>query len=235
MKRLAFASVIALLLFSPGLLLGQRAVLKAEFTPVYETPSAESRQIAVLAAGDTVEILKIENGWVQLAFGQRQGWMNVRDQKPKQRRARASLPKRLGAKRGGISLHVGSFSKDFSYVGRFHYKSTPSIHMEGTFQYAAGKLASLYLMHLNFRRLYPLGGRVDGWVSIGAGVVTSVPIRSAGSKSVSNMAFNYGLGARRHMKNSNWFRVDVQRFSIFVDSGLQHFLSWTIGIEIGVP
>src|SRR5574341_334403 len=56
----------------------QTAVLKDRATPVAEQPSPKSRVIAVLAAGDSVRILKTDGAWMQVAFrGKKKGWLFV--------------------------------------------------------------------------------------------------------------------------------------------------------------
>jgi hypothetical protein len=66
------------------------------------------------------------------------------------------------------------------------------------------------------------------------GVINTVPIQSAGGKSVSNMAVNYGLGVARHLKNSNWLRADVRQFSALRKQGTVNFIEFTVGLDIGI-
>ncbi len=136
---------------------------------------------------------------------------------------------------GGISFHLGSFSQQFTYVGKFYYRTLPRIYVEGTFQYVAGNVASNYLMYGNAKYVRPLSRRIDGTVTAGVGVINSVPVRAAGVKSVSNMAFNFGVGVQRYLKNSNWLRADIREYTVIRNrQGLANFFEFTVGIAIGV-
>jgi len=135
---------------------------------------------------------------------------------------------------GGVSFHLGAFGGQFTYAGKFYYRTLPAIYIEGTFQYVAGNLASFYLMHGNAKYVRPLGRDLDGTLTGGVGVINTVPVRAAGGKSVSNMAFNYGVGAQRYLKNSNWLRADLRQYIAIRKQGLAHFFEFTVGIAIGI-
>ena len=135
---------------------------------------------------------------------------------------------------GGLSLSHGTFGGDFSYVGRFFYRNLRWVYLEGTFQYVAGSIASQYLMHANARYMRPLRGRFDGYATAGVGVINTVPIQSAGGKSVSNMAVNYGVGVARKLKNNNWLRADLRQFSALRTQGTVNFIEFTVGLDIGI-
>jgi hypothetical protein len=236
--------------------LAQTAILKDPVTPLYEKPSTNSRLLAVLAAGDTVRILKTSGPWVHVLFHRkRTGWLNISGKSASASKAESdasgeesrwrnqpqAAPALGGvgngvraATDGGISFHLGTFSGDFTYVGKFYYRSLPSIYLEGTFQYVAGQIASLYLLYGNAKYIRRLGQRIDGSLTAGAGVINTVPIRSAGGKSVSNMAVNFGLGIQRHLKNYNWLRLDLRQYSAVQKRGLANFIEFTVGISIGV-
>jgi hypothetical protein len=232
--------------------LAQTAILKDAVTPIAAEPSPKSRVIAVLAAGDTVRILKTSGAWARVAFrGKKIGWMfvgssgaltskpstegKVESKKREESTATsltASTPRPLTD--GGFSFHLGAFGGQFTYVGKFFYKSTPAIYVEGTFQYVAGEIASFYLMHGNAKYVRPLRPRLDGTLTVGVGIINTVPIRSAGNKSVSNMAFNYGLGVQRHLKNNNWLRLDLRQYAVLRQQGLTTFLEIAAGVAIGI-
>jgi hypothetical protein len=231
----------------------QTAVLKDHVTPIAEQPSPKSRVIAVLAAGDSVRILKTDGAWMQVAFrGKKKGWMfvganNTLAPKPKNE---TRVEEKTGEKQnltagvspadvrpatdGGVSFHLGAFSGQFTYVGKFYYRSIPSLYVEGTFQYVAGEIASFYLLHGNAKYVRPLSRRLDGTLTAGLGVINTVPIRSAGGKSVSNMALNYGLGLQRHLKNNNWLRADLRQYAALRKQGTATFLEFTVGVAIGI-
>jgi hypothetical protein len=233
--------------------LAQTAILKDAATPIAEQPSPKSRVIAVLAAGDSVRILKTEGAWMQVAFrGKKKGWMfvgvnntlapksknetRVEEKKVEaQNPAAGALPADVRpATDGGVSFHLGTFSGQFTYVGKFYYRSIPSIYVEGTFQYVAGEIASFYLMHGNAKYIRPLSRRLDGTVTAGLGVINTVPIRSAGGKSISNMALNYGVGVQRHLKNNNWLRADLRQYAALRKQGTVTFLEFIVGVAIGI-
>jgi len=240
--RSVLSAVVWLLLLN-GVATAQRIVLKDAATPIAEQPSPKSRVIAVLAKGDTVRVLKINNPWVQVAFrGKQKGWMYVgrstastntktpattpetatkpanaalvEEAKPVEQNATNAPPVTLPPiTDGGVSFHLGSFSQRFTYVGKFYYRTLPGLYVEGTFQYVAGDIASFYLMYGNAKYARPLGKRLEGTVTAGVGVINSVPVRAAGVKSVSNMVFNYGVGVQRYLKNSNWLRADIREYT----------------------
>jgi hypothetical protein len=110
----------------------------------------------------------------------------------------------------------------------------PSIYVEGTFQYVAGEIASFYLMHGNAKYVRPIASRLDGTLTAGIGVINTVPVRSAGNKSVSNMAFNYGFGVQRHLKNNNWLRLDLRQYAALRQQGLATFFEFAAGVAIGI-
>lgn len=135
---------------------------------------------------------------------------------------------------GGISFHLGSFSQQFTYVGKFYYRTLPALYVEGTFQYVAGNVASNYLMYGNAKYVRPLGRRLEGTLTAGVGVINTVPVSAAGSRSVSNMVFNYGLGVQRYLKNSNWLRADLREYTALRQKGLTNFFEFSVGIAIGI-
>jgi len=245
-----------------GVAIAQRIVLKDASTPIAEQPSPKSRVIAVLSKGDTVRVLKTNNPWVQVAFrGKQKGWMYVgrstaatnakpnlettvkptnaapvEQTKSVEQTATSDSPVALPPiTDGGVSFHLGSFSRQFTYVGKFYYRTLPRLYVEGTFQYVAGDIASFYLMYGNAKYARPLGRRLEGTVTAGVGVINTVPVRAAGVKSVSNMAFNYGIGVQRYLKNSNWLRADLREYTAIRNRrGLANFFEFTVGIAIGI-
>jgi hypothetical protein len=232
--------------------LAQTAILKDAATPIAAQPSPQSKVIAVLAAGDTVRILKMSGAWVQVSFrDNKTGWMFVGSngvstakpptetavkgkgvEEPRSTTLTAAASRPLTD--GGVSFHLGAFGGQFTYIGKFYYKTLPSIYVEGTFQYVAGEIASFYIMHGNAKYVRPIASRLDGTLTIGVGVINTVPISSAGNKSVSNMAFNYGLGVQRHLKNNNWLRLDLRQYAALRPQGLATFFEFAVGVAIGI-
>jgi hypothetical protein len=259
-KEISFSSsflrfgwcLVAWLIVSNAAALAQTAILKDAATPIAAQPSPQSKVIAVLAAGDTVRILKMSGAWVQVSFrGSKTGWMFVgsngvptakpaaesavegkRVEEPRSTRLPAAAPRPVAD--GGVSFHLGVFGGQFTYIGKFYYNTLPSIYVEGTFQYVAGEIASFYLMHGNAKYVRPIASRLDGTLTAGVGVINTVPIRAAGNKSVSNMAFNYGFGVQRHLKNNNWLRLDLRQYAALRQQGLATFFEFAIGVAIGI-
>jgi opacity protein-like surface antigen len=241
----------------------QIAVLKEDAALLYEKPSTQSRLLAVLSAGDTVQVLKKQGSWAQLRFRTRRiGWMQLRHHQGRngatvsngangeiqyiaenqlavsERNAgfatQAPVSRKQPPVDGGLSLGLGVFGGDFSYIGRFFYRNLRTLYLEGTFQYVAGQIASQYLMHANARYVRPINSRFSGYATAGVGVINTVPIQSAGAKSVSNMAFNYGLGVARQLKSNNWLRADLRQFTLPRRQGTVNFIEFTIGLDIGI-
>jgi len=261
--RAVLPALLWLLLFNNAAI-AQRLVLKDAATPIAEQPSPKSRVIAVLAKGDTVRVLKINNPWVQVAFrGKQKGWMFVGRSTASTKTNTPATTAETAAKSanaapveeirsveqttasqspvapapiadGGVSFHLGAFSGQFTYVGKFYYRTLPALYLEGTFQYVAGDIASFYLMYGNAKYVRPIGQRLEGSLTAGVGVINSVPVRAAGVKSVSNMAFNYGIGVQRYLKNSNWLRLDIREYTVIRQKGLANFFEFTVGIAIGI-
>ncbi len=239
----------------------QRMVLKDSATPIAERPSSKSRVIAVLARGDTVRILKFNSPWAQVAFrGKQKGWMfvghsatpgktntpapnpsarptnstPVEEIKPVEQAAANNAPVATPITDGGVSFHLGAFGQQFTYVGKFYYRTLPALYVEGTFQYVAGDIASFYLMYGNAKYARPIGRKLEGTLTAGIGVINTVPVGAAGVKSVSNMVFNYGAGVQRYLKNSNWLRADIREYTAVRKQGLANFFEFTVGIAIGI-
>lgn len=135
---------------------------------------------------------------------------------------------------GGISFHLGSFSRQFTYVGKFYYRTLPTLYVEGTFQYVAGNIASFYLMYGNAKYVRPIGRGFDGTLNGGIGIINTIPVRAAGGKSISNMVVNYGLGVQRHLRNSNSLRLDLRVYTAIRPQGLANFFEFTVGIAFGI-
>lgn len=217
----------------------QSAILKDKTAPLFELPSLQSKLVGVLSAGDTVRILQIRSGWVQLATRKPlKGWMRTGAKAashffPLTKKTRAEIAGKAPYD-GGLVLGLGTLGGDFAYVGRFYYRNLPRWELEGSFEYVAGQIASIYLMHANTRYLRPFKNRFEGYATAGVGVINTVPIQSAGARSISNMALNYGLGVQRRLNNNNWLRADLRQFTAVRKQGTLNFLEFTVGIAIGV-
>lgn len=198
--------------------------------------------IAVLNAGDTVRVMQTSKGWAQLKTRKQFGWMRIGSK----RAAHFSfLNKKNGEENafnsesaapydGGVVLGLGTLGGDFAYIGRFYYRNLPRWELEGSLEYVAGQIASIYLMHVNTRYVRPVARRFEGYATAGTGVINTVPIQSAGGKTISNMALNYGIGVQRRLNHSNWLRADLRQFTAIRKQGTLNFLEFTIGLSIGV-
>lgn len=227
-------------IFWSSVSLAQIALLQSKTSPLYETPSIQSKMIAVLAAGDTVRILQTRSGWVQLQTRKLKGWLRTGAKAGSHFTLLSSKNSQENFKAGaspydgGVVLGLGTLGGDFAYIGRFYYRNLPRWELEGSFEYVAGQIASIYLMHANTRYVRPVARRFEGYATAGVGVINTVPIQSAGGKTISNMALNYGLGVQRRLNNKNWLRADLRQFTAIRTQGTLNFLEFTVGIAIGV-
>lgn len=235
----------------------QTAILKDKTTIIYELPSTLSRQLTLLKAGTKVHILQKKGEWAQLAYGKNfKGWMKLtglKDNNPtKKHNATSGKRKKVDSNsaneidvkpqgsnlsqssKGGLSFHLGFFGGDFTYVFKFFYKSRPRTHLEGSFQYVADKVVSIYAMDANFKYLWSVNDNFVSWLNGGVGILTNVPVKSAGSKSISNMAFNYGIGIQKPLKSDTHARFDIRQYAVFSKNGLSNFLEFTAGLSIDI-
>lgn len=217
----------------------QIAIIKDKTVPLFELPSLQSKLLGVLSAGDTVRILQTRSGWVQLTTRKPlKGWMRTGAKAsshflPLAKKSRAEITGNAPYD-GGLVFGLGTLGGDFAYIGRFYYRNLPRWELEGSFEYVAGQIASIYLMHVNTRHVRPLKNRFDGYATLGVGVINTVPIQSAGGKTISNMALNYGLGVQRRLNHSNRLRADVRQFTAIRQQGTLNFLEFTVGLALGV-
>lgn len=220
----------------------QTATYRGSETIVYELPSASSRKVGVLKPGDRVQFLQRQEPWLRLRIaGGVTGW--VRPMKADQSGAAAGNAKKGKsesrrdlqadqAPKGSISLHLGLFGGDFSYAGKFAYRSWPRVHFEGSFQFVADKVVSIYNMDANFKFIWRETAKYDAWLSTGAGVLTNVPVKAAGARSISNMAVNYGIGIQRPLQARKNVRLDVRHVWVISNSNrLSHFFELLIGLQ----
>ncbi len=214
----------------------QTAVLKAARTPIYNRPDPRGKIIAQLARGDTIHVLKKQGLWVRLKFRRKySGWMYLgqpRDRNPRVRRRKLpdNPPRHLSQL--GISFHLGALGKDFTYAGKFFYASFPNVYMEGTFQHVPGAAANSYLMYGNLKYLWPLSPAITGWLTLGVGVITTVPTKTVAAKSISNMSLNYGLGIQKYLKTNTYLRIDLRQYAALVDSGVTTFWELMAGFAV---
>lgn len=68
------------------------------------------------------------------------------------------------------------------------------------------------------------------YVHSGFGVLTNVPVKSAGAKSISNMAFNYGIGIQKPLKRTTAARFDIRQFLVLGNQGLSSFMEFSAGL-----
>lgn len=134
----------------------------------------------------------------------------------------------------GISFTLGALGENFAYSGRFLYRTLPKVYIEGAFQHVPGDVAASMLLHSNLLYNFSLAPRWDGWITGGVGVISTSPTKTVGAKSVSNMEVNYGIGARRYLKQRTYLRADLRQFSVLVDSGTKNYVEFALGLIIGV-
>ena len=201
-------------------------VLKNAKTIIFELPSMASRQIALLPRGTRVKLLQRSGGWIQLAFGHKRcGWMQLE----KASNARSAINKAghdmdafppeskviPAESKGGLSFHMGFLSGDFSYLFKFYYKNRPRWHLEGSFQYVADRVLSIYIMDANFKYLWRIRNSYMSYVHSGFGVLSDVLIRELHLGNINMILLGLFLWAIRQM-----------------ETGRPHLSGWLIALGI---
>ncbi|MFQ5649861.1 MAG: SH3 domain-containing protein [bacterium] len=136
-------------------------------------------------------------------------------------------------RRFGYAFGMGVLETDFTYNWKFVFHQTPRLALEGSFKHALGQAADSYLIMANF--LYLLQQR-KSWLPYltgGMGVINTVPERSIDTGSVSHMAVNYGVGARKFVRQNLSLLVNASVYTVFVGKGVRHFKEVTIGLLVG--
>ncbi len=74
-NRMGMAALLGLLLQSAALAAESGTALKAD--AIRAEPFGDAKQVATLAKGDTVEILKKDGGWLQVKSAKGKGWVRM--------------------------------------------------------------------------------------------------------------------------------------------------------------
>ncbi len=136
-------------------------------------------------------------------------------------------------RRFGYSFGMGFIATDYTYSWKFVFHSTPKLALEGSFKHVLGKAADSYFIMSNLSYMLKDTGKTRPYVTAGMGVINTVPDRSISSDTVSNMAINYGVGARRYLNEKLSLIITASQFSIFVGKNISNFREYTLGILVG--
>ncbi len=136
-------------------------------------------------------------------------------------------------RRFGYSFGMGFIATDYTYSWKFVFHSTPKLALEGSFKHVLGKAADSYFIMSNLSYMLKETGKTRPYVTAGMGVINTVPDRSIGSDTVSNMAINYGVGARKYLTEKLSLIFTASQFSIFVGKNISNFREYTLGILVG--
>jgi len=136
-------------------------------------------------------------------------------------------------RRFGYSFGMGLIATDYTYSWKFVFHSTPKLALEGSFKHVLGKAADSYFIMSNLSYMLKETGKTRPYVTAGMGVINTVPDRSIGSDTVSNMAINYGLGARKYLTEKLSLIFTASQFTIFVGKNISNFREYTLGILVG--
>lgn len=136
-------------------------------------------------------------------------------------------------RRFGYSFGFGLLETDFTYNWKFLFHSTPRLALEGSFKHALGQAADSYLIMVNMVYLLKENRKFLPYLTGGVGVVNTVPERSIDTGTVSHMAINLGLGARKYFRKDLSILFNVSNYTIFVGKGISNFKELTVGLLVG--
>ncbi len=229
--------------------LAQRAVIAVDGAEIYSLPWADGSPITVLSKGDTVNIIGKRGEWVKILFANgKKGWMQIQRRKqhpptngthktngkaPDLVKKKRPIPGDEVYRRFGYSFGMGFIATDYTYSWKFVFHSTPKLALEGSFKHVLGKAADSYFIMSNLSYMLKETGKTRPYVTAGMGVINTVPDRSIGSDTVSNMAINYGVGARKYLTEKLSLIFTASQFSIFVGKNISNFREYTLGILVG--
>lgn len=136
-------------------------------------------------------------------------------------------------RRFGYSFGFGLLETDFTYNWKFLFHSTPRLALEGSFKHALGQAADSYFIMVNMVYLLKENRKFLPYLTGGVGVVNTVPERSIDTGTVSHMAINLGLGARKYFRKDLSILFNVSNYTIFVGKGINNFKELTVGLLVG--
>ena len=145
----------------------------------------------------------------------------------------SSLKKQQLYRRFGYSFGMGILESDFTYNWKFVFHSTPRLALVGSFKHALGSTADSYFIIANLSYLLKVNAKMLPFITGGLGVINTVPARSIGIDSVSNMTINYGFGFRKFLRRNMALIVSLTQYTVFVGKGYQHSQDFTIGLLVG--
>lgn len=138
-------------------------------------------------------------------------------------------------RRFGYSFGMGLVELDYTYNWKFVFHQTRRTALEGSFKHVLGGAADSYFIMANLSYLLKKNTNKKWlpYVTGGMGVINTVPDRSIDADGVSNMAINYGIGARKFFKKNMSFIFSATQYTAFVGKGLSHFRELTVGFLVG--
>ncbi len=136
-------------------------------------------------------------------------------------------------RRFGYSFGMGFIASDYTYSWKFVFHSTPKLALEGSFKHVLGKAADSYFIMSNLSYMLKDSGKTRPYVTAGMGVINTVPDRNISTETVSNMAINYGVGARKYLNEKVSLIFTASQFTIFVGKNISNFREYTLGILVG--
>ncbi|NIR51627.1 SH3 domain-containing protein [candidate division KSB1 bacterium] len=239
----------------------QRAVIALNGVKIYSLPMVEDPPIATLTKDDTVRVIGQRGGWVKIGFANdKKGWMQLQvnrnrghggevDGLPNQAGEnggtngknpdRFDKPSRTGKRfndtlyrRFGYSFGMGLVELDYTYTWKFMFHSKPRLALEGSFKHVLGKAADSYFIMANLSYLLKERERLLPYITGGLGVINTVPDRSISSNTVSHMAINYGVGARKLINERLSVVFTATQYTAF-GKGISQFHEITVGLLVG--
>ncbi len=139
-------------------------------------------------------------------------------------------------RRFGYTFGAGLLATDFTYNWKFIFHQTPRMALEGSFKHALGEAASSYFIFANLNYLLTANIRKKflPFATAGVGIINTVPENSIDvGQGVSNMAINYGIGARKYYRKKLSLLFNVSQYSVFIGKGVSHFKEFTVGLLVG--
>ncbi len=136
-------------------------------------------------------------------------------------------------RRFGYAFGMGLLETDFTYNWKFVFHQTERLALEGSFKHALGQAADSYLIMANFSYLLKQNDKFLPFLTAGMGVINTAPERSVDTGSVSNMAINYGVGARKYFRQNLTLLLNATMYTVFLGKGVSHFKELTIGLMVG--
>lgn len=136
-------------------------------------------------------------------------------------------------RRFGYAFGMGLIQSDYTYSWKFVFHSQPRLALEGSFKHVLGGAADSYFILANLSYLFRERKKFVPFATAGLGVINTAPVRSIDSQTVSNMAVNFGVGARKYMRKNLSLVLNTSLFTAFVGKGIRIYPEITVSLLIG--